>query len=120
MAFIVPKVADFDAWKQLFDEDPVGHKQARKGHSMLRSVDNPDEGFHAGGVRLGRGREPERRRKDREPGDRSPQVARPPGSPVHTDPRCRARSFVEHAAQASESPVFATFLESTLVTIDSE
>jgi hypothetical protein len=30
-----------------------------------------------------------------------------------------AATVVERAAQASESPVFATFLESTLVTIDS-
>jgi hypothetical protein len=30
------------------------------------------------------------------------------------------RSFVEHATRASESPVFAPFLDSTLVTIDSE
>jgi hypothetical protein len=39
------KVEDFDTWKQLFDEDPVGRKQAAKGHIMLRSVDNPDEIF---------------------------------------------------------------------------
>jgi hypothetical protein len=47
MAFMVHhlKVHDFDTWKQVFDEDPVGRKQAAKGHSMLRSVDNPDEVF---------------------------------------------------------------------------
>jgi hypothetical protein len=47
MAFMVHhlKVDDFDTWKQFFDEDPVGRKQAAKGHSMLRSVDNPDEVF---------------------------------------------------------------------------
>jgi hypothetical protein len=47
MAFMVHhlKVEDFDTWKQLFDEDPVGRKQAAKGHIMLRSVDNPDEIF---------------------------------------------------------------------------
>jgi hypothetical protein len=47
MAFMVHhlKVHDFDTWKQFFDEDPVGRKQAAKGHSMLRSVDNPDEVF---------------------------------------------------------------------------
>jgi hypothetical protein len=47
MAFMVHhlKVDDFDTWKQYFDEDPVGRKQAATGHSMLRSVDNPDEVF---------------------------------------------------------------------------
>lgn len=47
MAFMVHhlKVDDFDAWKQLFDEDPVGRLQAAKGHTMLRSVDNPEEVF---------------------------------------------------------------------------
>ena len=47
MAFMVHhlKVEDFDTWKGFFDEDPVGRKQAAKGHSMLRSVDNPDEVF---------------------------------------------------------------------------
>ncbi len=47
MAFMVHhlKVDDFDAWKQLFDEDPVGRKQAAKGHIMLRSVDDPNEIF---------------------------------------------------------------------------
>ena len=47
MAFMVHhlKIDDFDSWKQFFDEDPVGRKQAAKGHSMLRSVDNPNEVF---------------------------------------------------------------------------
>ena len=47
MAFMVHhlKIDDFDTWKPFFDEDPVGRKQAAKGHSMLRSVDNPDEVF---------------------------------------------------------------------------
>jgi hypothetical protein len=47
MAFMVHhlKVDDFDTWKQFFDEDPVGRKQAAKGHSMLRSVDDPNEVF---------------------------------------------------------------------------
>ena len=39
------KIDDFDAWKPLFDADPVGRKQAAKGHTMLRSVDNPNEVF---------------------------------------------------------------------------
>ena len=47
MAFMVHhlKVDDFDTWKSLFDSDPVGRKQAAKGHVMLRGVDNPNEVF---------------------------------------------------------------------------
>ena len=36
---------DFDTFKSRFDADPVGRKQAAKGHVMLRSVDNPNEVF---------------------------------------------------------------------------
>ncbi len=39
------KVDDFDEFKSLFDSDPVGRKQAAKGHLMLRSLDNPNEVF---------------------------------------------------------------------------
>ena len=47
MAFLVHhlRVDDFDTWKPFFDEDPVGRKQAAKGHIMLRGVDNPNEIF---------------------------------------------------------------------------
>ena len=47
MAFMVHhlKVDDFDDCKSLFDADPVGRKQAAKGHLMLRSLDNPNEVF---------------------------------------------------------------------------
>ena len=47
MAFMVHhlKVDDFDDFKSLFDSDPVGRKQAAKGHLMLRSLDNPNEVF---------------------------------------------------------------------------
>ena len=47
MAFMVHhlEVDDFDAWKTLFDADPVGRRQAAKGHTMLRGVDNPNEVF---------------------------------------------------------------------------
>jgi hypothetical protein len=46
MAFIVGVFeGDFDAWKRTFDEDPLGRKQAAKGHTLLRSVDNPNEIF---------------------------------------------------------------------------
>ena len=36
---------DFDAFKQQFDSDPLGRRQAAKGHTMLRGVDNPNEIF---------------------------------------------------------------------------
>ncbi len=36
---------DFDAFKERFDSDPLGRKQAAKGHTMLRGVDNPNEIF---------------------------------------------------------------------------
>jgi hypothetical protein len=39
------KVDDFDAFKSLFDSDPVGRKQVAKGHLMLRSVDDPNVVF---------------------------------------------------------------------------
>jgi hypothetical protein len=47
VAFMVHhlRIDDFDTWKSLFDEDPVGRKQAAKGHVMLRDVDNPNEVF---------------------------------------------------------------------------
>ena len=47
MAFMVHhlKVDDFDDLKSLFDADPVGRKQAAKGHVMSRSVDDPNEVF---------------------------------------------------------------------------
>ncbi len=47
MAFMVHhlKLDDFDDFKSRFDADPVGRKQAAKGHLMLRSVDDPNEVF---------------------------------------------------------------------------
>ena len=47
MAFMVHhlEIGDFDTWKSFFDEDPVGRKQAAKGHVMLRGVANPNEVF---------------------------------------------------------------------------
>jgi hypothetical protein len=46
MAFIVGVFeGDFDAFKRRFDEDPLGRKQAAKGHTLLRGVDNPNEIF---------------------------------------------------------------------------
>jgi len=46
VAFIVGVMeGDFDAFKRQFDEDPLGRKQAAKGHTLLRGVDNPNEVF---------------------------------------------------------------------------
>jgi hypothetical protein len=46
MAFIVGVLeGDFDAFKRNFDGDPLGRKQAAKGHTLLRSVDNPNQFF---------------------------------------------------------------------------
>jgi hypothetical protein len=36
---------NFDAFKEQFDSDPLGRKQAARGHTLLRGVDNPDEMF---------------------------------------------------------------------------
>jgi hypothetical protein len=35
------EVDDYDAWKQTFDADPAGRKEAAKGHRLYRSVENP-------------------------------------------------------------------------------
>lgn len=46
MAFLVGVMeGDFDAFKQQFDSDPLGRKQAAKGHTMMRGVENPNEIF---------------------------------------------------------------------------
>ena len=47
MAFMVHhlRVDDFDTWKTFFDADPVGRKQAARGHVMSRGVDDPNEVF---------------------------------------------------------------------------
>ena len=46
MAFLVGVLeGDFDAFKEQFDSDPLGRKQAAKGHTLLRGVDNPNEIF---------------------------------------------------------------------------
>jgi hypothetical protein len=36
---------DYDAWKQRFDSDPAGRRQAATGHSIMRGVDNPNAVF---------------------------------------------------------------------------
>src|SRR5262249_35009084 len=37
--------ADWDEWKPVFDSDPVGRRQIAKGHSIARSVENPNDIF---------------------------------------------------------------------------
>ena len=36
---------DYDRWKEMFDSDPAGRKQAGEGHRIMRGVDNPNEVF---------------------------------------------------------------------------
>ena len=36
---------DYDAWKEMFDSDPAGRLQSATGHSISRSVDNPNAVF---------------------------------------------------------------------------
>jgi hypothetical protein len=36
---------DFYAFSQQFQSDPLGRKQAAKGHTLLRGVDNPNQIF---------------------------------------------------------------------------
>lgn len=40
-------VGDYDQWKQGFDSDPAGRRQAGKGHRVYRSVDNDSDVFVA-------------------------------------------------------------------------
>jgi hypothetical protein len=35
----------YEAFKELFDSDPVGRKQTAVGHRVMRSVDDPDRVF---------------------------------------------------------------------------
>ena len=36
---------DYDQWKQRFDSDPVGRKEAAQGHRLMRSVEDPNQVF---------------------------------------------------------------------------
>jgi hypothetical protein len=48
MAYMLARfgVQDYGAWKERFDSDPVGRREAgAKGHRILRSVDDPNEVF---------------------------------------------------------------------------
>jgi hypothetical protein len=45
-AFIVGVFeGDVDTWKERFLSDPLGRKQVAKGHTLLRSADNPNQVF---------------------------------------------------------------------------
>jgi hypothetical protein len=39
------EVDDYGSWKPLFDSDPAGRKQSATGHSISRSVENPNAIF---------------------------------------------------------------------------
>jgi hypothetical protein len=40
------EVDDYDAWKRMFDEDPVGRRDAgATAHVVSRAADNPNEAF---------------------------------------------------------------------------
>lgn len=41
------EVDDYDAWKEGFDSDPAGRKDAANGHRIYRPADNPNEVFVA-------------------------------------------------------------------------
>ena len=47
MAFILGifDTKDYETWKQLFDSDPAGRKEAATRHRVVRGVDNPNEVF---------------------------------------------------------------------------
>lgn len=36
---------DYETWKERFDSDPIGRKQAAQGHRIHRSVDDPNTVF---------------------------------------------------------------------------
>ncbi len=38
-------VGDYDAWKPLFDQDPVQARKAATRHSVYRSTEDPNEVF---------------------------------------------------------------------------
>ena len=43
MPFLLTRlnVGDYDAWKQMFDEDGPGARRSGVGHRLFRSVDDP-------------------------------------------------------------------------------
>jgi hypothetical protein len=49
MAFILGRfdVGDYETWKQMFDSDPAGRRDAAIGHRIFRSTENRSEVFVA-------------------------------------------------------------------------
>jgi hypothetical protein len=47
MAYILGRfeVGDYDQWKQMFDSDPGGRKDAGKGHVIYQNASNPNDVF---------------------------------------------------------------------------
>jgi heme-degrading monooxygenase HmoA len=47
MAFLlgVFDTGDYDKWKQMFDSDPAGRKEAGQGHRVFRSAEDPNRAF---------------------------------------------------------------------------
>jgi hypothetical protein len=39
------ETGNYDRWKEMFDSDPAGRRQAAQGHRVMRSVENPNEVF---------------------------------------------------------------------------
>ena len=40
------EVDDYDTWKAMFDDDPVGRREnGATGHVVSRAIDNPNEAF---------------------------------------------------------------------------
>ena len=44
-ALVSAMEGDFEAFKRQFDSDPLGRKEVAKGHTLLRSEDNPNQFF---------------------------------------------------------------------------
>jgi hypothetical protein len=47
MAFLLAhfEVPNYDEWKQFFDSDPAGRKEAAQGHQLFQAVDDPNKVF---------------------------------------------------------------------------
>lgn len=39
------QVPDYEAWKQMFDSDPLGRKDAALGHQIFRDIEDPNHIF---------------------------------------------------------------------------
>lgn len=45
MMLLQIEVDDYDSWKSFFDSDPAGRTQSATGHTISRSVDDPNAIF---------------------------------------------------------------------------